>query len=167
MKKFVKDVLAGFEDAIAHAKSLGAVASVRRRRDKSRGVLTTYTIPDRRSQLLSTRTLAQEVPVVDVKSVRKKTGLTQEAFARLFAIKTRTLQDWEQDRRTPGSMARVFLALIDQHPATVKKTLQSMGYSLVSESKKKYVKGKAKAFRNQAKKIVDPKSLKDRSRKCN
>ena len=137
MKKIVKSVLAGFDDAIAHAKG-----------DESRGVLTTYTIP-----------------VVDVKSVRKKTGLTQEVFAHLFAIKIRTLQDWEQDRRTPGSTARVFLALIDQHPATVKKTLQSMGYSLVPDDKKESVKDKVKKSKSQAKRIVDPKSLKDRLHK--
>ena len=62
MRKFVKDVLAGFEDAIAYMEG-----------DKSRGVSTTFT-----------------VPAIDVKAIRKKTGLTQEGFSRLFAIKTRT-----------------------------------------------------------------------------
>jgi hypothetical protein len=75
------------------------------------------------------------------------------------------MQDWEQDRRTPGSTARVFLALIDQHPATVKKTLQSMGYSIVPDGRKKSVNEKVRKSKSQAKRIVDPKSLKDRTRK--
>lgn len=137
MKKFTKDVLMGFKDAIAHARG-----------DKSKGVVTTYT-----------------VPVINVKSVRKKTGLTQEAFARLFAIKVRTLQDWEQDRRTPGSAARIFLTIIDQHPSTVKKTLQSMGYSLALDSKKKSAKKAYKDPRKQSTKIVDPKFSKNKLHK--
>ena len=116
MRKFVKDIVAGFEDAIAYLDG-----------DKSRGVLTKFT-----------------VPAIDVKAIRKKTGLTQEAFSHLFAIKTRTLQDWEQARRTPGVSARVFLSLIDQHPATVKKTLKTLGHSLIAESYKKVTKTKPK-----------------------
>ena len=36
-----------------------------------------------------------------VKELRKKTGLTQKAFAAYFGISFRTLQDWEQGKRTP------------------------------------------------------------------
>ena len=95
MKKFVKDVLAGFEDAIAYAKG-----------DKSRGVSTVMTIPH-----------------LNVKAIRKKTGLTQDEFSQLFAIKIRTLQDWEQNRRRPKSSARIFLLLIDQHLTTKEKSI--------------------------------------------
>lgn len=125
MRKFVKDVLTGFEDAIAYAQG-----------DKSRGVLTTITIPD-----------------IDVKSIRKKTGLTQEAFSRLFAIKTRTLQDWEQNRRKPEASARIFLLLIDRHPSTIRKTLKSFGYSLET---RKPSKAKTKTLRKPSKKFIDP-----------
>ena len=137
MKKFVKDVLAGFEDAIAHAKG-----------DKGRGVSTVFTIP-----------------AIDVKSIRKKTGLTQEEFSQLFAIKARTLQDWEQKRRTPGTSARVFLTLIDQSPSTVKRTLKALGHSTGPSSVKKTIKHKSVKTIKSSKKIGDPKSLKHRLRK--
>jgi len=138
MKKFVKDVLAGFEDAIAHAQG-----------DKSRGVLTKFT-----------------VPTIDVKAIRKKTGLTQEAFSHLFAIKMRTLQDWEQSRRTPGVSARVFLTIIDQHPLTVKKTLKSLGYPLNTSTSKFKSKPKTSiASKKSSKKLIEPMSLKNRLHK--
>ena len=131
MKKIVKNIIAGLEDAIAYEQG-----------DKSRGVSTTFTVPE-----------------INVKSIRKKTGLTQEAFSRLFAIKPRTLQDWEQDRRTPGVSARVFLLLIDQHPSAVKKTLRSLGQSL--ENKKK-AKSMPTSSKKSHKKISEPNQLRNK-----
>ena len=36
-----------------------------------------------------------------VKELRKETGMSQSAFAAYLGIPVRTLQDWEQERRTP------------------------------------------------------------------
>jgi len=38
---------------------------------------------------------------VDVQAMRKRTGLSQTAFAARFAIPVSTLRDWEQHRRMP------------------------------------------------------------------
>src|SRR5687768_11197281 len=102
MSKVKNDITSGLKDAIAYMRG-----------DKSRGEQSIFTIPN-----------------IDVKSVREKTGLSQETFSYLFAIKIRTLQDWEQHRRQPGAPARILLALIDQHPTTVKKTLESLGHPI-------------------------------------
>lgn len=36
-----------------------------------------------------------------IKELRQQTGLSQSAFARYFEIPVRTVQDWEQGKRTP------------------------------------------------------------------
>ena len=36
-----------------------------------------------------------------IKELRQQTGLSQSAFAKYFEIPVRTLQDWEQGKRTP------------------------------------------------------------------
>jgi len=36
-----------------------------------------------------------------MKEFRKSIGLSQAAFAEYFGIPVRTLQEWEQERRTP------------------------------------------------------------------
>lgn len=38
--------------------------------------------------------------MLDVKLLRRSTGLSQSKFAAYFGIPVRTLQDWEQQKRT-------------------------------------------------------------------
>lgn len=52
----------------------------------------------------------------DVKSIRKKMGLSQSAFAGLLGVSVRTLQEWEQGRRNPKGPAQALLRVADQHP---------------------------------------------------
>lgn len=40
-------------------------------------------------------------PRPDIKAFRQATGMTQQQFADYFGLSVRTLQDWEQERRTP------------------------------------------------------------------
>jgi putative transcriptional regulator len=61
---------------------------------------------------------------LDVKSVRRKTGLSQSQFASRFAIELRTLQDWEQGRRSPDATVRAYLTVIDRNPAAVEEALK-------------------------------------------
>ena len=51
-------------------------------------------------------------------------GLTQTAFARRFQINLRTLQDWEQGRRVPEDVARVYLRVIERDPDAVTAALE-------------------------------------------
>lgn len=40
---------------------------------------------------------------MNIKSIRKETGLSQSKFATHFEIPVRTIQQWEQEVRTPPS----------------------------------------------------------------
>jgi putative transcriptional regulator len=52
----------------------------------------------------------------DVRSIREKIGLSQSAFAGLLGVSVRTLQEWEQGRRTPKGPAQALLRVADRHP---------------------------------------------------
>lgn len=60
---------------------------------------------------------------VDVTAIRKKTGLSQTAFAGKIGVAVATLRNWEQKRRTPEGPARVLLALLDRDPKIVERIL--------------------------------------------
>jgi len=62
-------------------------------------------------------------PGGDVAAIRKRTGLSQAAFARQIGVSVATLRNWEQGRRRPDGPARVLLALLDKDPGIVKRTL--------------------------------------------
>ncbi len=53
---------------------------------------------------------------IDVKTIQNKIGLSQSAFAGLLGISVRTLQEWEQGRRTPKGPAQALLRAVDRHP---------------------------------------------------
>ena len=52
----------------------------------------------------------------NVKDIRAKIGLSQSAFAGLLGVSVRTLQEWEQGRRTPKGPAQALLRIADRHP---------------------------------------------------
>ena len=60
---------------------------------------------------------------VDVKSVRSKTGLTQEQFAAAFGISVATLRHWERGDRKPHGPALVLLNAADSDPPGLLKIL--------------------------------------------
>lgn len=60
---------------------------------------------------------------LDVASIRKSTGLSQENFARSIGVKTTTLRQWEQGRRQPDGPARVLLSMVERRPTVVMETL--------------------------------------------
>lgn len=60
---------------------------------------------------------------VDVASLRKRLGLTQEQFAARFGCSIATLCSWECGDRTPHGPALVLLNLIDQEPKAVMRAL--------------------------------------------
>lgn len=55
----------------------------------------------------------------DVKTIRKRYGLSQSKFAQLLGISTATLRNWEQGRRTPKGPARVLLLIAEKHPEAI------------------------------------------------
>lgn len=62
---------------------------------------------------LNVRTLSDPSPAKDI---RQKLNLSQSAFAGLMGVSTRTIQDWEQGRRTPKGPAKSLLRVAEQHP---------------------------------------------------
>ena len=62
---------------------------------------------------------------VDVKAIRARLGMTQEAFAGRFGFKVNTLRHWEQGMRQPEGPARAYLLVIDRAPKAVQKALQA------------------------------------------
>jgi putative transcriptional regulator len=57
--------------------------------------------PDTRGQLLA---------------VRMASGLTQAQFAKAAGVSLRTLQEWEQGRKSPSGPAQSLLRLVSRHP---------------------------------------------------
>jgi putative transcriptional regulator len=62
---------------------------------------------------------------VDVKAVRRSTGLTQEEFAAKFAISLGTLRHWERGDRMPRGTALVLLNVIAREPRAVLRALDA------------------------------------------
>lgn len=89
-------VLRGLREAVSHAKG--------ERRDAK-----TYVV---------------RVPnEIDVRAIRQKLELTQEAFALRFGVSLATLRHWEQGSRLPDGPARVLLTVIDKEPDIVRRAL--------------------------------------------
>jgi putative transcriptional regulator len=65
------------------------------------------------------------VPVnVDVKAIRRKLHLTQQAFAAKFGFSVNTLRHWEHGTRQPEGPTRAYLIVIDRVPKAVEKALR-------------------------------------------
>ena len=54
--------------------------------------------------------------VPSVAGVRERTGLSQAEFARLLGVSVRTLQEWEQGRRSPSGAARTLILIAEKNP---------------------------------------------------
>jgi putative transcriptional regulator len=59
------------------------------------------------------------IHLVNVKKLRERLGLTQEAFAATYRIPVGTLRDWEQRRKNPDAPARAYLMVIARDPQVV------------------------------------------------
>ena len=61
--------------------------------------------------------------IPNVKKLRERLGLTQEAFAAAYRIPVGTLRDWEQARKFPDATARAYLTVIARDPEAVASLL--------------------------------------------
>jgi putative transcriptional regulator len=63
-------------------------------------------------------------PIVDVRTLRQKLGLSQSEFAARFRFAPATVKNWEQGRTQPDGPARILLAVIAYHPDAVDDALR-------------------------------------------
>ena len=62
-----------------------------------------------------------EVKANEVAEARHKTGLSQAQFAEVLGISKRTLQEWEQGRRSPSGAARTLIHIAQRHPEVMRE----------------------------------------------
>ncbi len=67
---------------------------------------------------------AVHVPAtIDAKAIREKVNMSQGEFARQHGFSKRSLEQWEQGRRTPADASRAFLVVIASEPDAVHRAL--------------------------------------------
>ncbi len=62
------------------------------------------------------RVVKVAVRPADIKTARKKTGMSRETSARAFGLSPATLRKWENGERQPTGAARVLLTIISREP---------------------------------------------------
>ena len=62
-----------------------------------------------------------KVEVNEVVEARQSTGLSQAEFASALSISKRTLQEWEQGRRSPSGAAQALIRIARRHPEVVRE----------------------------------------------
>jgi len=64
-----------------------------------------------------------EVAVNGVVEARQSTGMSQAEFASALHISRRTLQEWEQGRRSPSGAAQALVRIAKLHPDVLREAL--------------------------------------------
>jgi putative transcriptional regulator len=62
---------------------------------------------------------------INVRRIRTRLGLSQEAFAKTYGFALSAVRDWEQGRRQPERSARILLKIVEREPEAVTRTLAS------------------------------------------
>ena len=62
---------------------------------------------------------------IDVKALRTRLGISQEAFAGRYGLDVATVRNWEQGRTKPEGPAAALLQLIDRDPEKIVELLAS------------------------------------------
>ena len=63
---------------------------------------------------------------LDVRAIRTKTNLSQDAFASAFGFTVHQIRQWEQGRNRPLGAMRAYLMLIDRDPGSVLASLREI-----------------------------------------
>ena len=64
-----------------------------------------------------------KIELNEVVQARQNTGLSQAEFAEALHISKRTLQEWEQGRRSPSGAAQALIRIASRHPEVVREAL--------------------------------------------
>ena len=60
-----------------------------------------------------------EIKPPDIRMVRERLDVSQDEFAVMIGVSTRTLQNWEQGRRQPEGPAKALLTVASRNPTAV------------------------------------------------
>jgi putative transcriptional regulator len=60
-----------------------------------------------------------EIKPPDIRMVRERLDVSQDQFAVMIGVSTRTLQNWEQGRRQPEGPAKALLTIASRNPTAV------------------------------------------------
>lgn len=60
-------------------------------------------------------------PALDVRAIRRATGLSEAEFARAYEFSVRTVQEWERGAKSPSGPARTLLRDIKGDSGAVRK----------------------------------------------
>jgi len=60
-----------------------------------------------------------EIPPPQIRMVRERLDVSQNEFAVMIGVSTRTLQNWEQGRRQPEGPAKALLTIASRNPSAV------------------------------------------------
>jgi putative transcriptional regulator len=63
------------------------------------------------------------VELNEVAEARQSTGMSQSEFASALSISKRTLQEWEQGRRSPSGAAQALIRIARKYPEVVREAL--------------------------------------------
>ena len=83
---------------------------------------------DEDTPILTARDIAsfrrvKPLKTIDPGALRKRLRMSQTAFAHVFGVSVRTVQEWEQHRRKPAGAARALLQVIDREPEAVRRAI--------------------------------------------
>lgn len=62
----------------------------------------------------------------EISRARTRSGLSQSEFAQALQISPRTLQEWEQGRRSPSGSARALIRIAIKHPEIIRESFESL-----------------------------------------
>jgi putative transcriptional regulator len=62
---------------------------------------------------------------IDVRAIRVKSGLSQEAFASAYGFSIHQVRQWEQGRNRPLGAIRAYLMVIERNPAEILALLRA------------------------------------------
>ena len=71
-----------------------------------------------------TKVVEHKPEAINVKAIRKKTGMSQQKFCATFGISIGTLRHWEQGLREPRGTARVLLKVVQHNPKAIIEAVQ-------------------------------------------
>lgn len=72
-----------------------------------------------------TKVVEHQPVAIDVKAIRKNTGMSQQKFCATFGISLGTLRHWEQGLRSPRGAARVLLKVVERNPKAIIEAIQA------------------------------------------